>query len=1464
MPNSDFVHLHVHGQHSLLDGLTRAEDAVATALADGQPGIAQTDHGNLAGIYKMARAAKAAGMPFWPGQEIYMSIGSRFEKNHVLVPREDDFDGSGGAEAGQKKKIYEHLTVLAGNRLGWRNLMALSNDMHDTFYMKPRADYDLLGKYSEGLTVGTGCLGGPVAGQLLIGNPEQAEANLRRLVDIFGPRVFVEVMDHGIPAERKIVSGLVELARKYGLLTVATNDAHYARATDAAHHDAWLCVAQSKGSKNVRVSDPDRWRFNGSGYHLRTAAEMHALFDDQPGTQHSVRNSLKVVEDFESDIVIGSFADHHRLPVYPVPVGHTLDTYFRARCLDGLHQRYGADLSAEVRDRANLEKRVIRQFGVQSYYLTIADVVAAERAAGGLVGAGRGSGPGSILAYALGITQLDPLRFGLLFERFLNPDRAALPDFDTDFQASRRDLIVLRTADDYGHDKVSRIGTYGQSWAKQGLKQMGRVLGMEALSVKLADAVPGGDPKKFRLSYLMDPSVAEGAELRSLVASVGDDAQRLVDAALSIEGSASNETVHPCGVVISDEPLPGLLPLRRVSHAEGEWMPATEWDASEVEAAQFVKFDFLALKDLDVCATALELIERTTGDVVDFYALDADADDERSRRTKEMLAAGRTAGVFQVAGRGITELTRDIRPETASDLAAILALYRPGPMGAGQDAQFARRRRGGEPVDYGVFTDSPAEAEVLRAVLDETMGSLCYQEELMVLGREVSDFTSGQMSQLQKAFSKKKQEMMDALKEPFIVKGMAAVRGDGTPKVAFQRSTLEKLWRAFEASGSYLFNKCLTGDTVLSTGRGTGSQAETVTVADLYRRLHGADGTPVGACRFCGERPRAPQRPDGKCARCRSWQATFDGRRGFNVLAWDKASDRIKPSRVADVHFNGVKPVVRVSLADGRTVRATVNHRLLTNRGWRVVGELKPGVLLAVDGGDAAVAYTAVMSILPDGVEPTYDVEMAEGTDHNFLANGIVSHNSHSYAYAQLTWQTAYLKANWPAHYGAALLANTTKDEKRQQVLADLLAEGVTVRPPDINVSERTTGVDGDAVVLGLGEIKGVGKVADAIVAARAEGGPFTSLADLMDRASVNSLVAVALAEAGALDAFGPRLGQVMCARVARVPGMEVPACEWGVQERSTRQRLRLGVLVGEHPLRELREAIKRSGSLAEMKMSEAEVGRNLRPIANDFGYAAPDGDINVLQVHALPHVDGSRVHAIGVVASVEERMGRGRRLMLVLDSALGSVEAIMWPDQYAAHRLTYGVPRVGQVLGVTGKIRLRTVVHDNPTDPEGDGAAAESVISLYLDRLWPLEDLHDPDSGLRVVTSTLTPAALPAAADVAVPEPAPKRARKAKPKPEPALDGDVVVKVEAGQGNDGRLQRWCNEVPGVEASYEAVRTVRAWARSAQVGDEMVAAEGPGWRLIVRAVEQAGSSQPGCAPWRRAFGATQDVASDVA
>lgn len=1427
---SDFVPLHVHGTRSLLDGLAKPSAMAEKLVVDGAVACAITDHGTLAGTFAHYKAMTKVGIKPILGLEAYLAIGSRHDKDSVLVPAENDMDGGESGEGGTKRKNYEHLTMLAATREGWRNLVAGHNESWEHVYYKPRWDFESMAQYSKGIIVGTGCLGGPVAGPLLRDDYATAQKNLATLVDIYGrDGVFVEIMNHGIAAELKVIPALVKLADEFQLLVVATNDSHYTSDCDADAHDAWLTIGSSKGSTTKLVSDTDRFRFNGSGYHMRTAAEMHALFDDQPGTGAAVANSLLIAERVDADVLPVPADGEYRLPKFELPADFRPDPakastptaqYLHNELLAGAKRRYGSPLPEQVKSDLRWEEDVITGAGMEDYFLITQAVMDYAKEQGVVTGPGRGSGPGSRALYCLGVTEVEPISNNLLFERFLDPTRVGMPDVDLDFQSSKQDFMFDYAVATYGKERVARIGNNGVAWAKDALKKYGRVTDRSVLANELAALIPDGGPaedRPLRLLLGLDPTPdgKDDVTCEPLIAKYeNDDAARaLLDDAMKIEGVSAAQGVHACGLVISSEPLTDLIPMRLDAKYH---LPITEWDKNEVEEFGLVKFDFLAIDTLDVIADAVAFIESGTGEKIDTADLipDLQRDTDRGRKAAEMIADGNTAGVFQLASAGMTELARNIRPETLSDYSALVALYRPGPMADKMHERYARRRRGIERINYEYWTRDKAEQGVLAELLDPTLATVVYQESVMSIAREIGGFDVGEVNVLRKAFSKKDAKKMASLRERFVTGGMGSTKADGTEKLAFKEATLREVWKTFEGSASYLFNACLVGDTQLWTGRGVGPKAEQWTIERLYFMLHGDDDAPEGLCWYCKERPSRPVARS--CARCESWRFKFRDDRGFKILALDPTDGRIRPERVRDVHCNGVRPVFRMELSDGTFLRATGNHRWLTPDGYRTVDDLRPGDVLVghggyqpqeskpsdrltrgerqgapgrlygrgpanmgwVDGGSVqlkewtkATQGTAacdecgrtladgrlerahldgdrsnnaewnlawkcpshhksydyrvngrpgrwskghttrnveVVTIVPDGDEMVYDVEMVAGSAHNFVANGVVSHNSHSCVYGLVGYWTAYLKANWPVHYGAALLANTeatkTKAAKRLSTIVDLKTQGIELLAPLINSASMSTSVspDGAAVMLGLSEVAGVKSNAEWIIEEREQHGKFSSVQDFIERvrtpdkdgkltATVSMSIVDALIEAGAFDEFGPRKGLLMSARADG--DCPIPDVEWNPVERSARQRRRLGVALGTHPLQSV---------IGDLKRWREPGGRGAR----------------IIGLHNLEGRDGANAATAGVIASIEEHKGRwGTTVEFTLEGSRSAVKArckkAVWDKVRIAPSTGPTRPiAVGDIVGVRASVRLRAVIGDDDVDAEQPHS--EPTIELY------------------------------------------------------------------------------------------------------------------------------------------------------
>lgn len=810
MTSPGFVHLHTHTDASLVDGLNRVRPMVAKAQLDGQMAIAATDHGSIASWFQLhAECAKTDGAVF-PiyGQEMYLAIGDRREHNSIVASGATTDDGE------DKEKTNYHLTVIAENETGYRNLIRLTNAAQDSFWNKPRIDLALLKSHSEGLIVLTGCLGGPVTHHLVAGDLAGAQQNLSAIVDAVGhDNVYVEMMEHGIATESAVQEQLVELARANDLPWVVTNDAHFTAEEDATAHEAWLLV----GSKKT-LNDTDRWKFPGEGYWIKTDEQMRAVRSEdwwETGCDETVRIAKRIGGDVFPEYPV-------RLPQFPLPEGFTDSAdYLRHLVREGAFKRYGEDperpgkLAPEINERLKFEFGVVTGAGFADYFLIVWELVTWVRSQGHLVGPGRGSGAGSAMAYVLGITQVEPLSNGLLFERFLDVERVGMPDFDIDFEKLFRSHVVGHLVDRYGADAVAKIGTKGIVRSRMAIKDACRVLGVNAtVGARLAKMIPIDSAKPRPLALLREQRGAGDPQVDPFWAEVtkyGDDAQAVVDLAERFELSTRQESIHACGVLVCDQPMDSLVPVRRDREGEkgtegGVHVPrVTSWEGPEVEALGFLKIDVLGLRTLDVLAMCAKYIQQSTGEVIDAGAIHPEhvTDPDRHRRAWELIAAGQTEGVFQLESPRMTELAMDVEPTSLADVTALVALYRPGPMSAGMHTRFADRKRGREAVDYSYLTVVAAEQEVIGAVLDATLGVIVYQEAIMRLSGDIGGFSAGQRNQLRKAFSKKQADKMAELKDVFIDGGMA---GEGSSGIAFQRSTLEKLWVTFEGSAEYLFN----------------------------------------------------------------------------------------------------------------------------------------------------------------------------------------------------------------------------------------------------------------------------------------------------------------------------------------------------------------------------------------------------------------------------------------------------------------------------------------------------------------------------------------------------------------------------------------------------------------------------------------------------------------------------------
>ncbi|HEY4225957.1 MAG TPA: DNA polymerase III subunit alpha [Pseudolysinimonas sp.] len=774
MADDSFVHLHVHSEYSMLDGAARVGDLMKAVQAQGMPAIAVTDHGNNFGSFDFWNQATQNGIKPIIGTEAYITPGtSRFEKTRVKWGNggEDDVSGSGA---------YTHLTMWAENTAGMHNLFRLSSLASiEGFYFKPRMDRELLSRYSSGLIASTGCPSGEVQTRIRLGQYDEARKAAADYADIFGKgNFFVELMDHGLGIERRVASDLLRLAKDLDLPLLATNDLHYTHAADAAAHEMLLCV--QSGST---MADPTRFKMDSQEYYLKTPAQMRQLFRETPD---ACDNTLLIAERCEVE-----FDTHaNYMPRYPVPDGETEQTWFVKEVEKGLVERYPGGVPAEVRERADYEVGVILQMGFPGYFLVVADFINWSKDHGIRVGPGRGSGAGSMAAYAMKITDLDPLRHGLIFERFLNPDRVSMPDFDVDFDERRRGEVIRYVTEKYGDERVAQIVTYGTIKAKQALKDAGRVLGFPfGMGEKLTKAMPAPVMGKDMALYgIVEPSherYKEAVDFRAILESDAE-ARTVFDAARGLEGLKRQWGVHAAGVIMSSEPLIDIIPIMK---REQDGQIVTQFDYPASEALGLIKMDFLGLRNLTIIDDALDNIESNRGHRPVLEDLELD-----DPGAYELLSRGDTLGVFQLDGGPMRSLLRLMKPDNFEDISALIALYRPGPMGANSHTNYALRKNGQQLISpiHPEFKDSLAD------ILDTTYGLIIYQEQVMAIAQRVAGFSLGQADILRRAMGKKKKSELDKQYEDF----MNGMKTNGYSDVA-----IKTLWDILLPFSDYAFNK---------------------------------------------------------------------------------------------------------------------------------------------------------------------------------------------------------------------------------------------------------------------------------------------------------------------------------------------------------------------------------------------------------------------------------------------------------------------------------------------------------------------------------------------------------------------------------------------------------------------------------------------------------------------------------
>ncbi|CUR61755.1 DNA polymerase III subunit alpha [metagenome] len=780
----NFVHLHVHTEYSMLDGASLLDGLFARTSELGMPAIAMTDHGNLHGAYDFYSKAKKAGVKPIIGIEAYVTPGTmRGERRRVRWGQGDLAEEGGNDVAGGG--AYTHMTMWAESTEGMHNLFRLSSRSSlEGYFYKPRMDKEILAEHSKGLIVSTGCPSGAIQTRLRLGQYDEAVREAGELQDIFGrDSVFLELMDHGIDIEKRVRDDLLRLGKEMGIAPIATNDSHYNNPEDAAAHDALICVASGK-----RLSDTNRLKFDGGGYYIKSAAEMRALWADRFGMPEACDNTLAIAERCEVEFTESTGGYMARADV---PAGETEDSWFRKEVWRGIEARYPGELTTqEVRDRVEMELAIISQKGYCGYYLVVADFINWAKDNGIRVGPGRGSGAGSIAAYALRITDLCPLEHGLFFERFLNPERPSMPDFDIDFDDARRGEVIAYVSEKYGADRVAQIATFGRLKAKAAIKDAARVLDHGfAIGDRITKAYPAdvmGKGVALKDIFNADHKrYNDGGEFRALHGQ-DPDVRTIYETAVGLEGQIRNWGVHAAGVIMSSEPLIDIVPIMARPQ---DGAVITQFDYPMCESLGLVKMDFLGLSNLRILDDAVSNIEVNRGEKVVLEELGFE-----DRATYELMGRGDTLGVFQLDGSGMRSLLRSLQPDAFADITAVSALYRPGPMGADSHNKYARRKNGREAIE----PIHPALAEALEPVLGETYGLIVYQEQVMAIAQVLAGFTLGAADNLRRAMGKKKKEELDKQYAGF----QAGMLERGFPQVA-----IDKLWEILLPFSDYAFNK---------------------------------------------------------------------------------------------------------------------------------------------------------------------------------------------------------------------------------------------------------------------------------------------------------------------------------------------------------------------------------------------------------------------------------------------------------------------------------------------------------------------------------------------------------------------------------------------------------------------------------------------------------------------------------
>jgi len=786
-----FVHLHVHTEYSMLDGAAKVDALFDEVERLGMPAVAITDHGNMYGSAEFFRRSRKSDVKPIIGIEAYLAPQSRHHKKPVfwgqVGQRGSDEYGEGGDVSGAG--AYTHMTMVARTGQGLRNLFRLSSlASYEGYYRKPRMDRELVAEYAEGVIATTGCPSGEVQTRLRLGQPREALQAAADYRDIFGAEnFFLELMEHGLPIERSVRQGLLDVGKKLGLKPLATNDSHYVTKNQAAAHSALLCVQSGK-----TLDDPNRFKLDGDGYFIRSAAEMREYWDAQvPGSADSTLLVAEMVESYNE-----VFAEVDRMPRFPLAPGQTEDDLLRAEVEQFTPGRFPGGLKPEYSERVDYELDVIAKMGFPGYFLVVGDLVRWAKKQKIIIGPGRGSATGSLVAYILQITDLDPIEHKLIFERFLNLERISMPDIDLDFDERRRGEVMRYTVDKWGEDNVAQVITFGTIKTKAAIKDAARVLHGQpgfAIADRISKALPPPImAKDIPLSGIFDPAherYVEATEVRTL-AETDPEVGRIMATARGLEGLMRNAGVHACAVILSSEPLLDVIPLWK----RDDGSVITGWDYPSCEEIGLLKMDFLGLRTLTVIDDAVKAVETNHAVKID---LPTSGPELADKATYELLSRGETLGVFQLDGGPMRSLLKAMAPTHFGDIAAVLALYRPGPMAANAHLNYAERSNGRQKI----VPIHPELEAALEPILGETYHLLVYQEQVLAIAQQLAGYSLGQADLLRRAMGKKKKEIIEKEFERF---------SQGMLTKGFSAESCQTLWDVMLPFAGYAFNKSHT------------------------------------------------------------------------------------------------------------------------------------------------------------------------------------------------------------------------------------------------------------------------------------------------------------------------------------------------------------------------------------------------------------------------------------------------------------------------------------------------------------------------------------------------------------------------------------------------------------------------------------------------------------------------------